>query len=456
MIYTRLVSAVLFPLHELIKGHPTVRLRRALERSQWWTREEIERHQLGKLRAFLIEVGVRVPYYRRRFDENRFEPGSVISLADLARIPFLTKEVIRANFEALRAEGASGLTLYNTGGSTGEPLQFYIGTGRVTHDVAAKWRATRWFGVDVGDPEVVVWGSPIELGAQDRLRELRDRLFRTRLLPAFEMSASRLDEFVDRIEKVKPRMIFGYPSALALIAEHARSRGRDLSRVGIRVAFVTAEQLYDHQRDAIAGGFGCAVANGYGGRDLGFAAHECPEGGLHVTAEDVVVEIVDESGKVLPPGEKGEIVTTHLATGDFPFVRYRTGDVGTLSEGRCVCGRGLPLLEAVHGRTTDFVVASDGTVMHALAVIYAVRDLPGIKNFKVIQEDLGHTRVLLVPENGFSHETEEKIRRRLAERLGGGVRISMEKVDRIPVGASGKHQYVESRVATKFSGDTRR
>jgi phenylacetate-CoA ligase len=445
-MYTRLVSSVLFPLHELAKGHDTVRIRRALERSQWWSKETLERAQVDRLRKFLARVARNVPYYRKLFPDRDFRPTDLTSIADLARLPFLTKEVIRRNFGAIRAEDAKALHHFNTGGSTGEPLQFEIGNERVSHDVAEKWRATRWFGVDIGDKEIVVWGSPIELGAQDRIRAIRDRVFRTRLLPAFEMSDAKLDEFVDRIVAVKPRMLFGYPSALALIAEHARDRGRDLSRLGVEVAFVTAEQLYDHQRSVIAETFSCRVANGYGGRDLGFAAHECPEGGLHVSSEDIVLEIVDEEGRQLPPGESGEIVTTHLATGDFPFIRYRTGDLGTLSGRMCPCGRGLPLLEAVHGRTTDFVVAADGTVMHALALIYAIRDVSGVKNFKVVQEDLARTRVLYVASDGFSNEAEAGIRDRLAERLGKGVRITMEKVSEIPKSASGKHRYVESRV----------
>jgi phenylacetate-CoA ligase len=445
MMYTRLVSSVLFPLHELAKGHDTLRLRRSLERSQWWTAEKLELHQVERLRSLLSRAGKRVPYYRRLFNELRFDPEAIGSLSDLGRLPFLTKDVIRKNLEDLTAKGAR-LSLFNTGGSTGEPLQFFIGKERVSHDVAAKWRATRWFRVDIGDPEIVVWGSPIELGAQDRVREVRDRILRTQLLPAFEMSEKRLDEFLDRICETRPRMLFGYPSALSLIARHARARGRDLRTAGVEVAFVTAEQLFDHQKQLIAETFGCAVANGYGGRDLGFVAHECPEGGLHVTAEDILVEIVHEEGSVLSKGEKGEIVVTHLASGDFPFVRYRTGDMGTLSEWLCPCGRGLPLLEAVHGRTTDFIVAEDGTVMHALAVIYAVRDVPGVKNFKVVQEDLSHTRVFVIPENGFSQEAEDKIRARLIERLGKGVCVSMERVDEIPRSASGKHRYVESRV----------
>jgi phenylacetate-CoA ligase len=444
-MYRRLVSSVLFPIHELVKGHDTFRIRWSLERSQWWTAEQLELHQVRRLRSLLIRAGKEVPYYQRLFDDLRFEPEAVNELSDVRVLPFLTKDLIRKNLEDLKAKGAR-LSPFNTGGSTGEPLQFFIGKERVSHDVAAKWRATRWWGVDIGDPEVVVWGSPIELGAQDRVRELRDRVMRTLLLPAFKMSEKRLDEFLDRICEMRPKMVFGYPSALALIAGHAAARGRNLRRVGVEVAFVTAEQLFEHQKRAIAETFGCAVANGYGGRDLGFVAHECPDGGLHVTAEDILVEIVDEKGRAVSKGETGEIVVTHFASGDFPFVRYRTGDMGTMSEWLCPCGRGLPLLEAVHGRTTDFIVAEDGTVMHALAVIYAVRDVPGVKNFKVVQEDPSHTRVLLIPENGFSQEAEDKIRARLTERLGKGVRISIARVEEIPVSPSGKHRYVESRV----------
>ena len=147
-------------------------------------------------------------------------------------------------------------------------------------------------------------------------------------------------------------MLFGYPSVLSYIAHHADAREQNMSDLGIRVAFVTAELLYDEQRSQINKTFGCPVANGYGGRDSGFIAHECPEGGMHITAEDIIIEIVSPNGISLPPGESGEIVVTHLATEDFPFIRYRTGDIGVLGTKICSCGRGLPLLQEIQGRST--------------------------------------------------------------------------------------------------------
>lgn len=445
-LQTWFVASILFPLHERLKGHDTVRVRRLLEESQWWDGARLRDWRIQRLRALLVHSHAKVPYYRRLFAELGFEPATVTDLSDLQKLPFLTKDLIRAQTEDFKAEGARDLARFNTGGSSGEPLIFFIGKERVSHDVAAKWRATRWWGVDIGDPEIVVWGSPIELTRQDRLKAWRDRLLRTQLLPAFEMSEAKLDDFVAAIRAMRPRMLFGYPSALSLIARHARKRGQRMDDLGIRVAFVTSERLYDDQKTMIADTFGCRVANGYGGRDAGFIAHECPSGGMHITAEDIIVEIVDADGGVLPPGASGEIAITHLATSEFPFIRYRTGDVGVLDERPCSCGRGLPLLKEIQGRSTDFVVARDGTVMHGLALIYVVRDIPGVERFKIVQESLEHTRVLLETGEGFSDDAVKAIRSGIARRLGAGVRVSVERVAEIPAEASGKYRYIVSRV----------
>ena len=222
--------------------------------------------------------------------------------------------------------------------------------------------------------------------------------------------------------------------------------------LGIKVAFVTSERLYDHQRAQIAKTFGAGVANGYGGRDAGFIAHECPEGGMHISAEDIIVEIVDPAGKVLPAGESGEIVVTHLATHDFPFIRYRTGDIGIIDDHLCACGRGLPLLKEIQGRSTDFVVAHDGTVMHGLALIYILRDLPEVVSFKIIQESRERVRVLVVPAGPLTTAVRGTIDEGLHARLGREVTVEIEEVDEIPSERSGKFRYVVSHVAATTVG----
>lgn len=447
-LYTALISGVVFPLQERFKHHTTVRVRKEMEQSQYWPLEKLEALRVSRLKTLLANAGQHVPYYRDLFARIGFDPAAVTSTADLQRLPFVDKPVIRANTEALKSDQAQGLARFNTGGSSGEPLIFFIGNERVSHDVAAKWRATRWWDVDIGDPEIVLWGSPIELTSQDRVRQYRDALMRTKLLPAFEMSPEKVASFIAEIQAMRPKMLFGYPSAFAHIARQAQEHNIRLDNLGIKVAFVTSERLYDHQRELIQKVFGCPVANGYGGRDAGFIAHQCPACGMHLTYEDIIVEIVDGEGLVLPPGESGEIVVTHLATKDFPFIRYRTGDIGVLDDQPCSCGRTLPLLKSIQGRSTDFLVAYNGTVMHGLSLIYLVRDLPGVKQFKVIQESLELIRILLVTDHAFCMTCIPGIMAGAKKRLGEAVEINIELVESIPPEKSGKYRYVVSRVET--------
>ena len=161
----------------------------------------------------------------------------------------------------------------------------------------------------------------------------------------------------------------------------------------------------------------------------------------------IAVEIVDASGRTLLPGQEGEVVITHLATHDFPFIRYKTGDIAVLDDRACSCGRGLPLIKEIQGRTTDFVVAYNGTIMHGLALIYVIRDVPGIENFKIVQKTLQETQVLIVTGDGFMDDYITLIERGLKQRLGEEVSISLERVSQIPREASGKHRYVMSHVS---------
>lgn len=446
-MYTKIVSSLLFPLHEKLKKHDTVAIKKALEQSQWQSKEQILAQQEKRLHSFLSTAVEQVPYYRQLFEQLGVSAQDIQCKADLTKLPFLDKAVIRQHFEQLKADNAGPVSPFTTGGSSGTPLTFLLSNERVSHDVAEKWRATRWWGVDIGDKEIVAWGSPIELGAQDKVRLFRDKLFRSTLVPAFDMDDTKLLNFIDTIKAEKPKMLFGYPSVFSLIAKTAQKHNIQVDNLGIEVVFVTSERLYPYQREAIESTFGAPVANGYGGRDAGFIAHQCPDGKMHLSAEDIVVEIIDREGNPLPDGQKGEIVVTHMATSDFPFIRYRTGDVAAIDPEPCSCGRGLPCLMDIEGRTTDFIVAYDGTIMHGLALIYVLRELEGIGEFKIIQESKSLTKIQVVTDTGdLSDELSTKIITDFKKRLGEQVTIEIELVTKIDAEKSGKFRYVISKV----------
>jgi phenylacetate-CoA ligase len=199
----------------------------------------------------------------------------------------------------------------------------------------------------------------------------------------------------------------------------------------------------------IAETLNCPVANGYGGRDSGFVSHECPRGGMHIMADATIVEIIDSKGQPVPAGEPGEIVVTDLYSREVPFLRYATGDVAAFSTRKCACGRPLPLLESIQGRTTDFVVAPDGTILHALSMIYVIRELEGVEQFRIRQKAVDRFEIQLVRNQKFKPENEARIREGLRQRLRAPVDVKIEYVPTLPPEPSGKFRQVISDVTVQ-------
>lgn len=441
-LYTRLASELLFPLHERIKQHDTRAILHELERSQWYDPEPLEALQLSRLRELIAGVSAQVPYYRERFRREGLSPGDFDSLAKLALLPPTDKALIRHHLSDWQAEGAQGLARHSTSGSSGEPLHFLLGKHRISFDIAAKWRATRWWNVDIGDREMVLWGSPLEAAAQDRVRALRDRLLRSRLVPARDLNPGRLDAILDEMRTFRPAMLFGYPSALARVAFRAREQGRRMDDLGIRVAFCTSEVLRPEWRQVIGEVFGCGVANEYGARDAGFIARECPHGGLHITAEEVIVEVVDEAGRPVPAGVEGDVLVTNLAGPEFPFIRYRTGDRGVLSAHPCSCGRGLPLIERLSGRANDGLVALDGSWVHGSAINHALRELPGLEAYRIVQEARDRVRILLAAGAPLPAAALDTLAHHVRALLGASLQVEILQVAEIPPEANGKFRHI--------------
>jgi len=434
------------PVHEWLLGRRTFRNLRELERSQWLAPDDIRALQRTKLQALLYHAQSNTPFYRRRFAEAGVDIRNPDPVGVLGRLPPLNKRKIRASLDdMLWHDAPGGVFEHNTGGSTGEPLIFYFDRRRQGYDQAARIRSHRWFGVDIGHRELYIWGSPIESNRTDHVKHLRDALFNHRLLTAFDMSPQRMDKYLDEFDRYGPVCLFGYPSSIALLARHARSSRRQLDTGHLRAVFVTGEVCYPHDREAITSYFGVPVADGYGSREAGFIAHECPLGSMHITAENVIVEIIDKTGEPVPVGETGEIVVTHLDTYAMPFIRYRTGDVGRLKPGRCPCGRGLPMMDVVQGRTTDFLYLPDGTIKHALSIIYPLRELAGVRQFRVTQHEDYSVTVDVVADDKPGRITREAVARRVRPVVGERVDLRVDLVDRIATAGSGKHRYVISQ-----------
>jgi phenylacetate-CoA ligase len=446
-MYPAFVRHFLYPLHESLLQRPTLSCARQLERSQWLPRADIEALQCRRLTRLLQTAAEHSPWHGERFRAAGLDlkDRKVVSLGDLRLLPTMTRSDVTENRHRIAWMGVpGGAHPYTTGGSTGRPLQFFISRRRQAADPANRMRARRWWGVAPCTREVFLWGAPLELDNAGRVRRMRDACFNQLLLSAFSMSPATMAGYWNTILAYRPDCIYGYASSLALIASFAMSRRLPRPQ-GLKLVCTTGEPLFPHQRAVIGDAFGVPVASEYGSRDCGFTAHESPHGQMLLASESIVLESLDEAGNPVPAGALGEATITVLNSDAQPFIRYRTGDMVRMGAATCQMGSGLHVIDEITGRSTDFLVASNGTVMHALAAIYVLRAIEGISAFKVIQHELRRVEVQVVAGAAWDNACDVRIIGELQQRLGSDVHVEVRTVDEIAPERSGKHRHVVSR-----------
>ena len=426
---------------------PTFALLAELEQSQWLSAEAMHAYQTERLNTLLHNALAHSPWHAERLTAAGLAEtvrARKVTLDDLTLLPTMNKRDAREHVEQLVWRNVpGGVFSYTTGGSSGEPLIFYYGRLRQAADAAGRLRARRWWGLEPGEREVYLWGAPVELSKTDRIKTLRDRLVNQLLLNAFEMSPARMDEYVAAMQSWNPKAIYGYASSLALLAAHVEARGIRLNLPALRVVNATGEPLFPHQRELIERVYRVPAAVEYGARDAGLMALQSPDGVLLQMSETHVIEVLDEAGN---PVDEGEAVITSLVSEAQPFIRYRTGDQVRRSSQRDPGGRGLTVLDEVVGRQTDFIVAADGRIMHALSLIYVLRAIPGVGQFKLIQHAINRLEVQVVPDARWHADAQAAVISGLRARLGNALQVDFKLLTTIAPEASGKHRYVVSHV----------
>lgn len=442
-----------FDLQERILGRKTFAILKELNQSQWWPRERLEDLQLRRLQDVVAKAYRQTPYWRSVMDDAGFSPKDVRCLSDLQRFPLLEKETIRARREEMVwREAGRRMQLVRTSGSTNEALQFYTNSHREAHINAARIRGHEWVGIRKGEREMYFWGSPVELSKQDRIKRIRDWLVNDGLTNGFQLKPELVPRYVEHWKRWRPKCIFGYPCSFVLMVTMARSAGIDLGKLkgrGLQTIVTTSEMLTDVDRRTIAEAFGVPVYDSYGLREVGLVAHECEHQTMHCTDEQVILETVDPH-TLEPTNGEGELVLTNLVSPVMPIIRYRTGDVVTLGDAPCPCGRSLSHVKISGGRVADFVVTNDGVWIPGYAFIYICRAVEGIVKFQVCQEQRGRIRVLLATDDNFPPDGSQQVRQSVRRRLDSNDEILVEIVDDIQPAPSGKYRPVIGGLAEEL------
>ncbi len=436
------IKNILFPLLRYAKGNQTLTYLEGFMKSQRLSPDELESLRKRKLESLLLHCVNHVPAYRQYdhlipfIKENPFQA--------LSKFPILSKQPVNDNPEQFICSHSDKSTLIpnRSGGSTGQPVRFFIDRPTAEHSEAARWRALSWWDISIGDKCLMVWGNPLELNNhQKMIYNMKERFLKNILfVSAYNLNPQSINQYMKTIHAMKPKYFYGYASALYLLARLVQKSNIPAKHFP-KVIVSTAETLYDFQRKAIEKVFQCSVVNEYGARDAGIIAYECPNGKMHISAENMVVEILDiETRNPVEPGENGIVVITDLNNYSMPRLRYQLGDIAAFSKEKCSCGITLPLIEKIEGREDDIFVALDGSYVHAVYFCNLARSFPAIKQFQITQHTRNDVTLQIVKSDSFN-ELEIQAYNHEIYKVMGPINIKVEYVDEIKPSPSGKIRY---------------
>ncbi|GED71140.1 capsular polysaccharide biosynthesis protein [Brevibacillus reuszeri] len=438
------IRNILWPYMERKKGNKIRSYMAEMKKFQSLSKQEISQYQSERLGELLKHAMKNVPAYQ---DLDQELIRSIDNPAEaIQHFPILTKKYFNQNSESYIANTAdrSQLIANRTGGSTGEPTKFYLDRVTVEHFEAARWLGLSWSGIQIGDRSIMVWGSSIELSKnQSQIHQLKEVLLKNRtIISAYDLREENIKKYLDEIHSFKPIYLYGYPSALALLAE-LMIRNNLRLQIKLNAVVTTAETLQPQQREVIQKAFDCNVINEYGARDGGIIAYECPKGHMHISTKNCYLEVVDIHTKE-PVGynEKGLLLVTDLNNYSMPRIRYQLGDVVSLSDQPCGCGNHLPILASLEGREDDVFVARDGSYVHGNYFNQVMWSLESFSGYQLIQHTYEDVSLKLVKNVG-SHDferDEQYFRNEIMKKLGD-VYLSISFVDEIPRSSSGKIRY---------------
>lgn len=410
-----------------------------LKKSQWWTSEQLIEYQNEQLRKLIRHAYEHVPYYRNSFNKVGLQPTDIRSVNDLYKIPLLTKEQVRNNIDSFKAHNYPNnrFEAMSTGGTTGDPLTLYVEKGKTEARYFAFYR-------------MMMERALCSLTHRYLFIIQNDEFWKNQVfgriltLSPYSLREENIPKLFEKIRKVNPHFIIGFPSAISLLG-HLILKMRESPFSELRAIICSGETLYEWQRKFLERVFNCKIFSFYNLSEQVIFAATCGYSNFyHVFPEYGVTELVDKNGQIITrEDEKGEIVGTGFINDVFPLIRYRTGDIGVYTYEPCNCGRHYPLLKKIEGRTQEFIVNKMGNELPLTGMYGLIPSSSNlVKEYQFFQREPGNLILKIVRCEGFSDKDAQLILQNLTRRLGPGFRFSIEYVDLVKRTAAGKVQFL--------------
>jgi phenylacetate-CoA ligase len=443
------------PLHAWMISRNTKTYFKELEYSQWLSRKQILDLQFHKLQALLEHSYYHVPFYRKIFDNLSIKPSDIKSLDDLAKLPFLTKEIINDNlYSGILSDNHDKKKMLKivTSGSTGSPFTCYADKFQLEMRWAATLRSMEWTDYTFGDKCARLWHQTIGMSLSQRVREKIDAILSRRIfIPAFSIDSGAIKKYMLKLKKFNPVLIDGYAESFNFLASYISSNPN--FKIKPKALISSAQILPEQSRSIIESNFKTKVYDKYGSREFSGIAYQSINNEEHlVVAENYIVEII-KNNKKAKAGEIGEVVITDLNNYCMPFIRYKIGDLAKAVDPKKIsaCGRELPLIGSIQGRVQAIIIGSNKKFLPGAFFGHFFKEYPHmIKQYQVIQNKIGEIDLKIIKADRFNTQEMLLILNNLREFMGLNTKINIKYVKKIEMVRTGKHQGAISNIKINF------
>ena len=408
------------------------------------SRKAIVEFQWKHVRRMLEHAYETTTYYRALFDSLRIRPEAIQNPLDFPRIPTLEKSTIRMRLDDFISTAFSKNQLKQnaTGGSSGTPLIFYQDRGYWNKRNLSVYYFDQWAGWDFGERQLIIWGLPANRSEASGAKEQLNNYWRNHWwFNGFNMTEEKMVNVFKKMERWRPQSVLAYASSLFHFAQYLHQNGLTPDW-GLKGIISSAEMMYPHYRQLAEQVFQAQVYNRYGSREVGLIAMECSAGRMHINCNDLYLEIDSDE----PYTQPGEIIVTQLNNYGMPFIRYRIGDVGVLSDEVCPCGNRTLILGDLMGRTTAMFHSKDGRRIQGGFFTQQFYGIKTVNQFQLIQESYELCKLKLVVDDAFTDDSLGWIIHRIKDALGADVQVETDFVEKILQPPSGKMAYTISKV----------
>lgn len=421
-------------------------LQAELELTQTASASDLAELQNVRLRRLIAHAYDNVRYYRKRFDERGLKPADIRDSSDLYKLPVMTKHDIRDHFDELTATNVqrARVTIGRTGGTTGTPLRFLLDRKRVLFDHALIQRHWGWAGYGASDRVAILRGlTLVDPNEQTPPYWRHDYVSNRLYVSGFHLKATTIPEILRKLNEWRPAFLAGYPSSIFVVARYLKAQN---ARLPVRAVFTSSEVLTPIERQCIEDRFQCKVWDRYGTGERLVVSQQCEMGNYHQNSEFGILHVDDDAAEPCSFNKPGRLVHTGLTNFSMPLIRYLTDDIGSLMEGGCACGRGLPLMGAVSGRKDDVIITPDGREMPRAGLDQIYEFVDNVERCQLVQTSLGEIIVKVLPRGLIREADRRELVTQLRRRIGAEITVRIEIVDTLPLTGQGKERFIVSHL----------